>query len=148
VDALVEPVDLARLEALTEIARGFVQASKAPNTLRAYRSDWRHFDRWCSEHRVDALPARPDTVALYLAGMASSGAGAVTIQRRLSSISQAHQAAGHAPSPTQDFLVRQVMRGIRRTLGVAPRHQKTPLTAGELRRLVETRVRRHVRRAA
>jgi integrase len=84
------------------------------------------------------LPAVPETVALYLAAMAGAGAQAVTIQRRLSSISQAHQAAGHVPSPTSDFLVRQVMRGIRRTLGVAPKHQKNPLTATELRRLVET----------
>ncbi|HEY4027483.1 MAG TPA: site-specific integrase [Candidatus Dormibacteraeota bacterium] len=137
-DAIAEPLDLARLTALGQAAQDFVEASKAPNTLRAYRSDWRHFVAWCSSHGLAPLPAGSDTVALYLAAMAHGGAGAVTIQRRLSSISQAHQAAGHVPSPTQDFLVRQVMRGIRRTLGVAPKHQKMPLAAAELRRLVET----------
>jgi integrase len=133
-----EPADLDRLTALGEIARDLARASRAPNTLRAYRADWRHFTGWASANGLESLPARPETVAIYLAGLAGGAAGAVTIQRRLSSISQAHQAAGHAPSPTQDFLVRQVMRGIRRTLGVAPRHQKSPLTAAELRRLVET----------
>jgi integrase len=132
-----EPGDLERLTALGEAARDLARASRAPNTLRAYRSDWRDFTGWCSDHALEALPARPETVALYLAGMAGGGAHAVTIQRRLSSISQAHQAAGHVPSPTQDFAVRQVMRGIRRTLGVAPTGQRTPLTAGELRRLVQ-----------
>jgi integrase len=132
-----EPADLELLAALGEAARELAGASRAPNTLRAYRSDWRHFTRWCSDHVLAALPARPETVALYLAGMAAGGARAVSIQRRLSSISQAHQAAGHLPSPTQDFLVRQVMRGIRRTLSVAPTRHKAPLGAAELRRLVQ-----------
>jgi integrase len=130
--------DLDRLQGLREAAQGLVRASKAASTLRAYRSDWRHFSNWCSKHELEALPALPETVALYLAAMAGAGAEAVTIQRRLSSISQAHQATSHLPSPTSDSLVRQVMRGIRRTLGVAPKRQKTPLTAAELRRLVET----------
>src|SRR2546421_2814870 len=106
---------LDRLRALGEAARELVEASRAPNTVRAYRSDWRQFTGWCAANGLEALPAGADTVALYLAGMAAAGAEAVTIQRRLSAISPAHQAAGHVPSPPSDFLVRQVMRGIRRT---------------------------------
>lgn len=137
----------ARLAALSEAAQQLVEAAKAPNTLRAYRSDWRHFTEWCAGQGLDALPAEPATVALYVADLAGSGALASTIQRRLSSISQAHQAHGTGqpsrtdgplPSPTSDYRVRQVMRGVRRTLGVAPRNQKDPLDAGGLRRLVET----------
>jgi site-specific recombinase XerD len=129
---------LSRLRTLTLAAEEFVQASKAGNTVRGYRSDWSDFTDWCSAQRLPALPAEPMTVALYLADLAGSGAAASTIQRRVSSISQAHQAAGHRTSPTSDFLVRQVMRGIRRTLGVAPRNQKAPISAAELRRLVTT----------
>jgi site-specific recombinase XerD len=127
-----------RLRTLTLAAEEFIHASKAANTLRGYRSDWNDFTGWCAAHYLTALPAEPMTVALYLADLASSGVSAATIQRRVSSISQAHQAAGHRPSPTSDFLVRQVMRGIRRTLGTAPRNQKTPIAAGDLRRLVAT----------
>lgn len=135
--ATVDEDRLDRLRALSQAAQDFVQASKAANTLRGYRSDWRDFSGWCSAQQLPALPAEPMTVALYLADLAGSGAAAATIQRRVSSISQVHQAAGHRPSPTSDYLVRQVMRGIRRTLGVAPQNQKTPLSAEELRRLVE-----------
>ena len=129
---------LGRLRTLTLAAQELVGARKAANTVRAYRSDWSDFAGWCAAQRLAPLPAEPMTVALYLADLAGSGAAAATIQRRVSSISQAHQAAGHRPSPTADFLVRQVMRGIRRTLGTAPRNQKTPLSAAELRRLVAT----------
>jgi integrase len=125
------------LRLLSEAAHDLVRASRAAATVRAYRSDWRDFGEWCSVQGLEPLPARPRTVALYLAALARSGAEAVTIQRRLSAISQAHQAAGQQPSPTSDLLVRQVMRGIRRTLGTAPGHRKAPLTAAELRRLVE-----------
>ncbi len=60
------------------------------------------------------------------------GATPSTIQRRLSAIFQAHQLAGHTPSPTSDWLVRTTMQGIRRTLGTAPT-QKTPVVTAELR---------------
>lgn len=129
---------LARLRSLTLAAQELLQASKAANTVRGYRSDWNDFTAWCSAQRLAPLPAEPATVALYLADLTGSGAATSTIQRRISSISQAHQAAGHRPSPTSDVRVRQVMRGIRRTLGTAPRNQKAPLSAAELRKLVAT----------
>ena len=43
-------------ERLYAQARPFLRASKAPSTLRAYRSDWQHFVMWCpspySEYRL------------------------------------------------------------------------------------------------
>ncbi|MDQ6617121.1 MAG: hypothetical protein M3083_20855 [Actinomycetota bacterium] len=61
-------------------------------------------------------------------------AKAATLQRRLSSISQAHQAAGH-PTPTIDPLVRAVHAGIRRAKGTAPT-DKAPAVTAELRAMV------------
>ena len=58
------------LATLAEEARAFVGAAKAPATLRAYRSDWAHFQAWCGAHGADALPASPETVALYLTDLA------------------------------------------------------------------------------
>ena len=109
-------------------------AAKAPATLRAYRSDWAHFEAWCGAHGADALPASPDTVALYLTDLARV-AKPSTLQRRVSSISQAHQAAGH-PTPTSDLRVRTTLAGIRRTLGTAP-EQKTPALTADVRTMVE-----------
>src|SRR5690349_13372814 len=84
---------LAQLSAVADQARDYVAAAKAPNTLRAYRADWADFAGWCAQHRLEALPAVPETVALYLTALAGQKKAA-TLQRRLSAISQAHQAAG------------------------------------------------------
>jgi site-specific recombinase XerD len=81
------------LERLTDSARGYMEQSKAPNTVRAYRADWADFEMWCEHQGLDVLPAAPETIALYLAALADAGAKASTIQRRLSSISQAHHLA-------------------------------------------------------
>jgi hypothetical protein len=54
---------------LQERARAYAEAARAPATLRAYAADWRAFSAWCTAHRVDALPASPQTVALFLADL-------------------------------------------------------------------------------
>ena len=53
-----------------ERARGYVRASRADSTRRAYASAWKRFSEWCAGHDLDALPATPHTVALYAAGIA------------------------------------------------------------------------------
>jgi hypothetical protein len=96
------PPASGQLLELAQAREDFLELSKAANTLRAYRSDWRDFSAWCAEQGLDALPAQPETLSLYLAARAGLGDRAVTIQRRVSAISQAHQAAGYEPSPTSD----------------------------------------------
>jgi site-specific recombinase XerD len=132
------PVDrarvLARLADVAERTRDYVAAAKAPNTLRAYRADWRHFAGWCERHALESLPATPETVALYLSALAGQRRAA-TLQRRLSAISQAHQAAGLEP-PTKAAAVRAVWAGIRRTHGTA-QTGKAPVVVDELRRMVD-----------
>jgi site-specific recombinase XerD len=124
---------LAELEAIAEQTRAFVDATRAPNTVRAYASDWRDFLSFCDARGLQPLPASPEAVALYITHLAGSRR-AVTVQRRLAAISQTHQDAGHA-TPTEDRLVRKTMAGIRRTLGTAPR-TKTATTTKFLRQLV------------
>ena len=119
---------------VAERAREYADLAKAPNTLRAYRADWRDLAAWCAAHDRDPLPAAPETVALYLADLAAAGRKASTLQRRLSAISQAHQTAGH-PTPTKDAAVRALWAGIRRTHGTAPT-QKAPLRTAQPRQAV------------
>lgn len=126
---------LAGRQALVDAARRYAAASKAPNTLRAYRSDLRDFEDWCAGESLRALPAVPTTIALYLTALAQAGAKASTLQRRVSALSQAHQVAGHVPSPTSDPVVRATMAGIRRAHGTAPA-QKAALLTAELRQLL------------
>ncbi len=126
---------LARWRQLEESVRQYARASKAPNTVRAYRSDLGDFTMWCTDHQLTPIPATPEMVALYITALAGAGARPSTIQRRLSAISQAHQLSGHEPSPTQSPIVRTTMAEIRRTLAMAPA-QKAAVVTAELRTLL------------
>jgi len=121
---------------LVEAARGYAEASLADATRRAYRSDLEDFSLWCHQRQVASLPAAPETVCLYLTDLAQRGRAVSTLGRRLAALKLAHRTGGHEPSPTEDVAVRQVMRGIRRTVGVAPRRQAAPLVIQQLRVLL------------
>ena len=135
------PVDMvgpvpARVAELNAKLAGVLRRSKAPATLRAYRSDWADFCRWCDRLGVVALPADPATVALYIAELAdpcdaSAPRAVSTISRRLASISAAHKLAGHA-NPCLDELVKETFKGVRRMLGVAARHAKTGIGTNDI----------------
>src|SRR5262249_27986228 len=117
---------LARLKVAGARAREFIRQAKAPNTRKAYRADWADFVRWCTKHGREALPARADTVAYYLADR-SVRLKVSTLQRRLATIAEAHRAAGHE-SPNRHPEVRLVWQGIRREKGVLQDHKKPTLT--------------------
>src|SRR5277367_2939553 len=91
-------------------AREFIRASKAENTLRGYRSDWRDFTTWCAAHAVFPLPALPEVIAAYIAECAGH-LKVGTIQRRLNAIAEAHKATG-LESPTLSGIVRNTLKGI------------------------------------
>lgn len=64
--------------------------ASAPATARAYRADWAHFAAWCAETGRQAAPATPDTLAAYLASMATTHAPS-TMRRRLAAIARVHR---------------------------------------------------------
>lgn len=88
------------LEDLIEKARSYIHAAKAPSTLRAYRTDFEDFTRFCEGHNLSHLPATPTTVALYIADRASSLRSA-TITRRLTSTPRLIRRQGLKPLPRQ-----------------------------------------------
>jgi site-specific recombinase XerD len=108
-------------------AAALARDEKAASTRRAYRSDFRIFQAWCQDRGVSALPAAAETVAAFLAYDVEADTRSSTLGRRVSAIRHAHKLAGHPP-PTDDERVKATMRGIRRTLGTAPR-KKSPATA-------------------
>jgi site-specific recombinase XerD len=118
-----------------ERARDYASDAVAANTRRAYRADWRDFAAWCAEQHRTALPALPETVAVYLAALAGHRKTS-TISRRLSAIAQAHKTAG-LDSPTTDAAVRQVLAGIRRRHGTQQKGKEAALTA-DVRAMVGT----------
>lgn len=123
----------AELAELSVLARTYAEHTKSLNTMRAYAGDFENFRRWCDRHNLSALPASPQTVALY-ATWCAQRYKVSTIERRVASIAHAHAAAGHA-SPTQHGAVKAVLRGVRRANGTA-QTQKTALLVHDLRQLV------------
>jgi site-specific recombinase XerD len=109
-----------------EQAREYIRASKSESTMRGYRADWRHFCEWCEGHGVCPLPASPEIVASYIAECAGR-LKVGSIQRRLNAIAEAHKAAG-AESPTVAGIVRNTLKGIKRTLGTASIPKMAALT--------------------
>src|ERR1700686_835191 len=107
-------------------AREFARHSKAENTVRGYRSDWRDFCSWCERNRQRPLPASPETVAAYIAECAGR-LKVGSIQRRLNAISEAHKATC-IDSPNSAGIVRNPLKGIRRTIGTAAKPKAAALT--------------------
>lgn len=123
------------LTSLTEQAKEYAAAAKAENTLRAYAADWADFRNWCEGHRLAALPAVPETVALYLTDRTAT-LKTSSLARRLTTINRAHEAAGHrSPATMQNAVVSEVWKGIRRKKGIAEEGKK-PLLTLDLKRLL------------
>jgi site-specific recombinase XerD len=99
----------------------------AGNSVRAYRADWDDFSAWCGRRGFLALPARPETVTLYLTDMVGAGRSRATLQRRLAAIAHRHRQAGQA-SPSAHALPRSVLAGARE-----PHAARAPLGMRELR---------------
>jgi hypothetical protein len=69
-------------EVLDDRARAYAEAARAPATLRAYAADWGAFRTWCAQHAVDALPATPHTLTLFLADLSGRPGDAAAQARR------------------------------------------------------------------
>jgi len=115
----------------------YMDASQASATKRAYASDLRHFLA-----HGGAVPCTSKRLAKYLAESANDGLAVGTLERRITAIHKAHVDQKHA-SPAHSEIVRQVMQGIRRTLGTKQRQVK-PLTKDDLLATLESISRVHM----
>jgi len=123
------------IENADEKAKEYILHSKADNTIKSYKSDWNDFVDFCQERDVACLAADVNTVINYVADMAETKKVS-TIVRRLSSISQAHQAA-ECGSPTFSFAVKAVIKGIKKTKGTIPNKKKAAIIE-DIRMMVNT----------
>jgi integrase len=117
--------------ALAEELSPLLLQSYAEGTLKACRSSFTTFARWCRVHERTAFPADADTISLFLADVAPRYATA-TVRSLLSAIALVHRAAGK-PFDCRDFDA--LMQGIRRQHSRPPR-QATPLTVAEVRNIL------------
>ena len=103
------------LKSLHEATLNNLKSSKANNTLRAYKSDFRDFGAFCSKHGLNSLPTDPKIVSLYLTHL-SKNSKISTLRRRLVSISMVHKLKGHYLDIKHPIIVENLM-GIRRVKG-------------------------------
>ena len=109
------------LKSLNEETLNNLRSSKANNTLRAYKSDFKDFEIFCSRHGLYSLPTEPKIVSLYLTHL-SKNSKISTLRRRLVSISMVHKLKGHYLDTKHPIIVENLM-GIRRVKGILFRHK-------------------------
>lgn len=111
-------------------SQAYQDAADAPSTLKAYASDFAHFEAWCKSHGFPAAEPDPAIVGAYLAA-AGEGYAPATLRRRVAAIARAFGMAGH-PLDTKHPAIRETLRGIARRHGSRPR-RAAALTAAEIR---------------
>jgi hypothetical protein len=118
--------DPAGLPALTAAevagARGYIDASRAASTRKAYGADWLRFSLWCRGRNTPALPAAPALVAVYLSALAARGQAPPSIARALAAIAHHHRRAGKIPPHRAEggLVIADILADIRRSRVLGP----------------------------
>ena len=122
------------LKALHEATLNNLKSSKADNTLRAYKSDFKDFSAFCAKHSLNSLPTEPKIVSLYLTYLSKTSKFS-TLKRRLASINVMHRYKGHYLDTKHPIIVENLL-GIKRQIGV---HQKAkkPLLFNDIKQIIK-----------
>ena len=121
------------LKSLYEATLTNLKSSKANNTLRAYKSDFKDFSEFCAKHGLNSLPTEPKIVSLYLTHL-SKNSKISTLRRRLVSISMIHKLKGHYLDSKHPIIVENLM-GIRRVKGSIQQGKK-PILISHLKQVI------------
>ena len=121
------------LKSLHEETLNNLKSSKANNTLRAYKSDFRDFGAFCAKHGLDSLPTEPKIVSLYLTNL-SKNSKMSTLKRRLVSISMVHRLKGHYLDTKHPIIIENLM-GIKRVKGSIQKGKK-PILINHLKSII------------
>lgn len=112
---LLEEVTMNAFEILAKTIRK-IDGAYAPATIRAYKANFERFIQSCEKRNIDALPATPSDVALYIAQLTKSGLKSSSIRLAVASISSIHK-LNCLSDPTQHPDVKIELRRMHRTLG-------------------------------
>ena len=112
-----------------------LQSSKANNTVRAYKSDFKDFGLFCVQNGFKNLPSDPKIVSLYLTHLSTKDVKLSTIKRRLVSIGVIHKMKGHYLDTKHPIIVENLM-GIKRRKGTIQKGKK-PILINELKKILD-----------
>ena len=125
---LVTDVKSLQLETLKNL-----KSSKASNTLRAYKADYKDFSVFCIKHGFKSMPTDPKILSLYLTHLSKTSKFS-TLKRRLASISVIHKLSGHYIDTKHPMITENLM-GIKRVKGSYQKAKK-PILINELKQIV------------
>jgi len=123
------------IKALQEETLKNLQNSKANNTVRAYKSDFKDFGLFCVQNGFKNLPSDPKIVSLYLTHLSTKEVKLSTIKRRLVSIGVIHKMKGHYLDTKHPVIVENLM-GIKRRKGTVQKGKK-PILINDLRKILD-----------
>jgi site-specific recombinase XerD len=122
------------LKALQEETLLNLQSSKAINTVRAYKSDFKDFGLFCAQNGFKSLPSEPKIVSLYLTHLSTKEVKMSTLKRRLVSIGVIHKLKGHYLDTKHPIIIENIM-GIKRRKGSVQKGKK-PLLISNLKLII------------
>ena len=121
------------LKSLQDETLNNLKSSKAANTLRAYKSDFKDFGGFCAKHGLDSLPTEPKVVSLYLTHL-SKNSKISTLRRRLVSIGMVHKLKGHYLDTKHPIIIENLL-GIKRVKGSYQKGKK-PILINHLKSII------------
>ena len=121
------------LKKLHEDTLNNLKSSKANNTLRAYKSDFKDFGAFCVKHGFNSMPSNPKIVSLYLTHL-SAQSKVSTLRRRLVSIGVVHKLKGHYLDTKHPVIIENLM-GIKRKKGSIQTGKK-PILINHLKQII------------
>ena len=122
------------LKALQEETLLNLQSSKAINTVRAYKSDFKDFGLFCAQNGFKSLPSEPKIVSLYLTHLSTKEVKMSTLKRRLVSIGVIHKLKGHYLDTKHPIIIENIM-GIKRRKGSVQKGKK-PILISYLKKII------------
>ena len=122
------------IKALQEETLLNLQSSKAANTIRAYKSDFRDFGLFCAQNGFKSLPSEPRIISLYLTYLSTKDAKMSTLKRRLVSIGVIHKLKGHYLDTKHPSIIENIM-GIKRRKGSNQKGKK-PILINSLKAII------------
>jgi site-specific recombinase XerD len=122
------------IKALQEETLQNLQSSKANNTVRAYKSDFKDFSLFCVQNSFKSLPSEPKIVSLYLTYLSIKDVKISTLKRRLVSIGVIHKLKGHYLDTKHPSIIENIM-GIKRRKGSIQKSKK-PILISNLKKII------------
>ncbi len=109
--------------------------SKAANTLRAYKADFKDFSAFCTKNGLSSMPTEPKILSIYLTHLSSTSKFS-TLKRRIASISVIHKMKGHYLD-TKHPIIMENLHGIKRVKGTNQKTKK-PILINDLKAIINS----------